>query len=64
MTGGRPFITTSADLAVLCTQACRSSAEAVDVFPNLKPEILVQTDVSLTLTLPCFESGLAAGKLS
>jgi hypothetical protein len=31
MTGGRPFITTSADLAVLCTQACRSSAEAVDV---------------------------------
>eukprot|EP01047_Picozoa_sp_COSAG01_P041370 COSAG01_NODE_3546_length_5949_cov_2.806700_2_plen_219_part_00 len=33
-------------------------------FPNLKPEILVQTDVSLTLTLACFESGLAAGKLS
>jgi hypothetical protein len=34
MTGGRPFITTSADLAVLCTQACRSS-EAVDVEPSL-----------------------------
>ena len=33
MTGGRPSITTSADLAVLCTQACRSSAEAVDVPP-------------------------------
>jgi hypothetical protein len=25
-------------------------------FPNLKPEILVQTDVSLSLTLACFES--------